>query len=182
MTIRIEEKSLELAMVKAAGRLGVTQSDLGYRILSKTEGFFGLFGKKVSIEAWAKNKAVTRGFPTRVRDEVPSELQEDLRLFLSGIYSKMFGKTVEIKTRHDKNDRVIFDVRCEFLASQLKNSSKMAESFEHLLRKKPRDLRSELPFRIFVDANGTRLAKEKELVEQSLRKPKAGGSDLPQFL
>lgn len=168
MTIRIEERSLELAMVKAAGRLGVTQSDLAYRVLSKTNGFFGLFGKKISIEAWDKNKS-TKNFLARFdyADEIPSDLQEDLHQFLSDLYVKMFGKKVDISVKLEKSGRLIFNLRCDYLASQLKNNTKIAESLEHLLRKKPRHIRSELPFRVFVDANGTRLGKEKDLVDMA---------------
>ena len=56
MTITVEEKSLQLALVKAAGQLGTTQEDLGYKVVNRSSGFLGMFGKKVSIEAWKKGR------------------------------------------------------------------------------------------------------------------------------
>ncbi|MEZ4743630.1 MAG: Jag N-terminal domain-containing protein [Bdellovibrionota bacterium] len=56
MTIRIEEKTLELALLKAAGQLGITQDDLAYEVESESLGFLGLFGKKVAVKAWKKDK------------------------------------------------------------------------------------------------------------------------------
>ncbi len=154
MAIHIEERSLELALVKAAGRLGLTQAELGYRVLSQSGGFLG-FGKKVCIEAWAKDL------------NSDSSLEEDLRQFLLGLYVCMFGKKTDILMEKDLYGRLIFDIQCENLASQFRNSSKIAEAFEHLLRKQPREMRADLPFRIFVDAMGTRLQKEEELVNMA---------------
>jgi spoIIIJ-associated protein len=161
MSIQIEEKSLELAIVKAAGRLGITQSELAYKIIGKNEGFLGIFGKKIQIEAWPKKRSQDHAI-----DEFESieDVQEDLRVFLTGIYFQMFGKHAEVQVRLDKNDRLIFDIKCPYLASQIKNNIKIAESMEHLLRKKPRYFKSELPFRIFVDANNARVEKENDLV------------------
>src|SRR3989338_7682404 len=167
MTFRIEEKNLELALIKAAGHLGITQSDLAYKIISKSHGFLG-FGKKVSIEAWIKNQN-TADFTHKIEatDEIPMDLQDDLRRFLAGIYVRMFGHKPEIRVQLGKNGRMIFDLGCDVLANQFKTNTKIAEAFEHLLRKKPRHIRSELPFRIFVDAKGTRLSKEKDLVSMA---------------
>ena len=55
MSIRVEAKTLDLALVRAAGQLGVTQDRMAYAIEEKSVGFLGMFGKKVVIKAWAKN-------------------------------------------------------------------------------------------------------------------------------
>lgn len=163
MTIRIEEKSLELAMVRAARRLGITQSQLGYKVLSKSNGFLGIFGRKITIEAWPIGETAHVQCHANNLDE----LQEDLRQFLIAIYFRMFAKKVKVDVQLDKNDRLIFNIHCTFLEEQMKNSTKIAESFEHLLRKKPRYLKSELPFRIFIDANHVRIRKEKDLISMA---------------
>src|SRR5207248_2281542 len=53
------------------------------------------------------------------------------------------------------------------LGEMLQNNSKLSEAFEHLLRKKPRHLQQELPFRIFVDFGGVRKNREEELVQMA---------------
>lgn len=169
MAIKIEEKSLELAIVKAASRLGVTQAELAYKILHKSEGFLGFFGKKIEIEAWKKKNGLQenkRGSDLAEHFQEGFDLQQDLKNFLGEIYYCMFGKRVKIDV-HSDDERVIFNIDCGFLASQIKICTKIAESFEHLLRKKPRYLKTELPFRIFVDAQDARLHKEKELVSMA---------------
>ena len=167
MAIKIEERSLELAIVKAASRLGVTQSDLSYRVLNKNAGFLGIFGKKIEIEAWKKNSSYNSNIKKQYIKACSSEeneLQQDLKQFLEEIYRRMFGRHVNIDVQIENDERMIFNIDCSFLASQIKNNTKIAESFEHLLRKRPRHIKSELPFRIFVDAQDTRLNKEQELV------------------
>ena len=50
-SIVIKEKSLNLALIKASGKLGVSLSQLGYEVLEK-KGLFGIFGRMTSIKAW----------------------------------------------------------------------------------------------------------------------------------
>jgi spoIIIJ-associated protein len=50
------------------------------------------------------------------------------------------------------------------IAEIIQTNTKFVESLEHLLRKKPRHLKQELPFRIFIDAQGSRKGREEELV------------------
>lgn len=229
MTVLIEEKSLELALVKAAGQLGVTQDDLGYKVVAKANGFLGMFGKKISIEAWSKvvperrrdrdrggernsernnnrgagasqsNREVrprqnrestqnreasqnreirerreprTPREPRPVREDVtpsvwtPEETQAlttELTDFFRTLCSKMVSEDV---TMHFEvqDDRLILDVDNETIADLMKKNSKLAEAFEHLIRKKPRQVGKELPFRIFVDSQGMRRKREGELV------------------
>lgn len=168
MKVQIEEKSLELALVKAGRQLGVTQSELKYKVLKKSEGFLGIFGKKISVEAWVrKNDTFPKRIPMKEVSEQKISLEKDLKNFLAGIYYRMYGKTVKIHVKKDAHERLILDLQCDKIASLLKNNSRISEAFEHLLRKKPRYLKSELPFRIFVDAKSTRLHKEKDLVNMA---------------
>lgn len=186
MTIRVEEKSLEMALVKAAGQLGVAQSHMEYKVLNESAGFLGLFGKKVALEAWKKEKQ-TRGSKNKsqrsrnprleakreqnphVEKRVLSEsevedLSEDLRLFCEGICSQIDADgEVSVNKVMDGN-RLVLDIQSDYLAAQIMKNAKLAEALEHILRKKPRHLRQELPFRIFVDCNGVRRHREQELV------------------
>jgi spoIIIJ-associated protein len=50
------------------------------------------------------------------------------------------------------------------IAEIIQTNTKFVESLEHILRKKPRHLKQELPFRIFIDAQGSRKGREEELV------------------
>ena len=106
MKIQVEEKSLELAMVKAANKLGVTQSNLSYKILNKSSGFFGIFGKKICIEAWAKrSKSGTYDY---TQSDLPEDLKEDLRRFLVNLCTKIRGEKVVVKADLD-GERLVFD-------------------------------------------------------------------------
>jgi spoIIIJ-associated protein len=192
MTIRIVEKSLELAMVKAAGQLGITQDDLVYRVVSESTGFLGLFGKKVSIDAWKRGENPDAKAPARqqkahqrsrrIADDEGSDpaiekrvlldsevaaLVAELQLFCEGICSHLTQETVSVETLNE-GGRLVLNIKNDYLAGQIAKNTKLAEALEHILRKKPRHLRQELPFRIFVDCNDVRCSREKELVEMAL--------------
>lgn len=181
MSITVEEKSLQLALVKAAGKLGTTQDAISYKVVSESSGFLGVFGKKVSIEAWKKSESNASRRPGprgrssfRQQQDDDSErrvlskkevddLKSNLQKFCAGICSKMLGKDVEVKAEIDQ-DRLVLDIYDDYLAQQLGKNGRIAEALEHILRKKPRHIRQELPFRIFVDVNGIRRSRENELV------------------
>lgn len=195
MTITVEEKSLELALVKAAGQLGVTQDMLEYKVLNESVGFLGLFGKKTAIEAWKKlektkeakprknqnnrkdrksKKATTKNREPQqsanelvekrvLSDQEIEELSEDLRIFCEGICSRIAHAEVKVEKRVEEN-RLMLNILSDDIANQITKNTKLAEAMEHILRKKPRYLRQELPFRIFVDCNNVRTSREEELV------------------
>ena len=72
----------------------------------------------------------------------------------------------ETKVTAEKSpERLVLNIHSEEIAGQFVKNSKLAESFEHLIRKKPRHLKQELPFRVFVDANNVRVERETELAE-----------------
>ena len=92
------------------------------------------------------------------------QLTIELQAFCRGICEAMTGEVTEVSCRMDSAvERLIFDIGSDYFESQVGKNGKLAEAIEHLLRKKPRHIRSELPFRIFVDANGIRTKRETEL-------------------
>ncbi|MFW7382045.1 MAG: R3H domain-containing nucleic acid-binding protein [Oligoflexus sp.] len=92
------------------------------------------------------------------------ELKEDLRRFCEGICSHVSGQAVKV-TGEIVDERLVLDIDDEYLSTQIMKNAKLAESLEHILRKKPRHLKRELPFRIFVDVKGVRRKREFDLVE-----------------
>lgn len=233
-SIRIEAKTVDQALVKASGSLGVTQDQIGYEVVSeKGAGLFGFLtgGAKVEIRAWIKparnesrndrqdgrrggrggrgnggrrggnnqdrsggvqarddrrperrerlntrnndsfrdgeNSDGTPALPKRdlTADELAT-LKQELIEFCSGICQAMTGDSVTV-TADLQEDRLIINIDHEYLAEQITKNSRIAEALEHLLRKKPRHLKQELPFRIFVDVRGSRRARETELVQMA---------------
>jgi len=188
MKIRVEEKTLELALVKAAGQLGITQDDLEHEVVSESAGFLGLFGKKVAVSAWKKgskpasekrrdSRSKRHGAQANRDSQVGEEkkplteqeitsLREELADFCEGICSRIADE--EVKVNHAlENGRLVLNIESDTLATQIAKNTKLAEALEHILRKKPRHLRRELPFRIFVDCNSLRRDRENELVEMA---------------
>lgn len=221
-SVTIEAKSLEQAIVKAAGALGVTQDEVEYQILKEetSKGLFSFFKNPVTqIKAWAKpdqsrhaNSArigerndgrdagrrsssyESRGQRNRTsqdrgekayarRDEeyedvvsgIPAEplspekveaLTVELRDFCAGICERIAGAPVTVTAEVD-DGRLVLNIEHEFIAQQINKNSKLAEALEHILRKKPRHLRQELPFRIFVDVSGLRKRREDDLIQMA---------------
>lgn len=93
-------------------------------------------------------------------------LVEELRAFCADICTNMAGEPVDVVATVD-GDRLLLNVKNSFVTEQLTKNIKLAESLEHILRKKPRHLKRELPFRIFVDADGMRKSREDELKEMA---------------
>ncbi|RZA14641.1 MAG: hypothetical protein EOP10_27700 [Proteobacteria bacterium] len=96
--------------------------------------------------------------------EEVEELKEDLRIFCQDICSAIAGRPISVTAELD-DGRLILDCDDEYLAGQMLKNSKLAEALEHILRKKPRHLKRELPFRIFIDVQGVRRQRETDLVE-----------------
>lgn len=180
--IRVTAKTLDRAIKEASELLNVGLDDVDYRIISKTNGgFFSFIGKKVEIAAKKKGQEGGELFSYNKQsnadknlsnasevEELPQEevedLKEDLREFCAGICSYLTGEEAEVHAEINDN-RLILDVEDEFLASQILKNSKLAEAMEHILRKKPRHLKRELPFRVFVDVKGVRREREENLVD-----------------
>lgn len=207
--INIEARSLEQALVKAAGTLGVGQDELAYEVLKEetSKGLFSFFKNPVvEISAWVK-KAESSRQPHRdtrpARQERPARserqerparpsyrdddhdddhpsgekspplppekveaLQAELRDFCAGIVSRIADEPVNVTSTVD-DGRLVLNVESEYIAQQITKNSKLAEAMEHILRKKPRHLRQELPFRIFVDVSGIRRKREDDLIQMA---------------
>jgi spoIIIJ-associated protein len=205
-SVTITAKSLEQAVVQAAGALGVTQDEIQYEVVKEEtqKGLFSFFKNPVvEIKAWIKDNGAGRaarsggqgeersgGRPRRERERRPAPRREDeehdedgamaakseplppekvealteeLRDFCAGICSRIAGEPVAVTATTD-DGRLVLNVDSEAVAQQIAKNSKLAEAMEHILRKKPRHLRQELPFRIFVDVSGMRKKREDELV------------------
>ena len=182
MPIIVEEKSLQLALVKAARQLETTQDELVYKVVSENSGLFGVFGKKVAVEVWKRNRSGRKG-NNRGRDLGSSNsvtpdqrkllskddilrLSEELRLFCEGICQRITQKPLKVTAQLD-GERLLLNVKCQFLSNQLSENPRLAEAMEHILRRKPKDLKQEMPFRIFFDVNSQRCEREIELVDMA---------------
>src|SRR5690606_36281860 len=84
-----------------------------------------------------------------------------------GIVSRMAGEPTKVQARQEEG-RLILDIEGEFMAQAITKNSKLAEAMEHVLRKKPRHLKQELPFRIFVDVGGVRHKREEDLIQMAV--------------
>ncbi|MCX6129202.1 MAG: Jag N-terminal domain-containing protein [Proteobacteria bacterium] len=171
--VRVTAKNLDLALIEAATRLQVDQNQLDYRVLSQgSSGLFSFLSKKVEISAWKKvlnfDEMMAEDGPEGEVEELSPEevdvLRQDLQGFCRDICSAISGKPVNV-TAELEGGRLILDCDEEYLAGQMVKNSKLAEALEHILRKKPRHIKRELPFRIFVDVQGVRLKREADLVE-----------------
>jgi predicted RNA-binding protein Jag len=224
-TINVQAKTLEQALIKACGTLGVSQEGLGYKILKEdtSKGFMSFFkASSVEIEAWTTSGNQSRSNQTRDRDnsnrdknqrdnnhrdssqqnnrrsepraprkehtpaprnnynddsgeqinveplsaEKTTELVEELRQFCAGICERIAGEPVTVSATNS-DGRLVLNVENEYISSQINKNSKLAEAMEHILRKKPRHLRQELPFRIFVDVSGSRRQREEDLIQMA---------------
>lgn len=185
--IRVTAKTLENALSEAAEMLNVPVGQVEHRVVSQTNGgFFSFLGKKVEISAWKKgvtkpNRRTERLISEDEADEArhhdgPGEdrpeltaaelktLVEDLRVFCEGICGYLSESKPKVEAELEEG-RLILNIDDESLANLFIKNSKLAESLEHILRKKPRHLKRELPFRIFIDVKGVRLNREKDLIE-----------------
>ena len=185
----ITAKTLDLALIRAAGQLGTSSDRVEHQIKTETSGFLGL-GKKITIEAWKNSgrsksrstkgaKSLSKRHPKRHRtsnnentektvlssDQV-AKLKEELTDFLGNVAELTVGEKVSVESALE-NGRLTLDIKSEYLAEQFLKNSKIADSFEHLLKKKPRHIKQELPFRVFVDAQGVRVSREIELSEMA---------------
>lgn len=93
-------------------------------------------------------------------------LREELREFCRNVCEMVVGEAVVVRDELEA-ERLVLEVESDAVRQILARSSKLAEALEHILRKKPRHLRQELPFRIFVDSFGVRKAREAELVQMA---------------
>jgi len=120
-------------------------------------------------EAEAKPSTPAEPLTEQQVESLRLELQDFCKVVCEKISD---GEPTEVLTSI-KDGRLQLDIRNEYIQDQIQRNAKLAEALEHLIRKKPRHLKQELPFRIFIDANGNRKSREEELaqlaVEMSLQ-------------
>lgn len=173
--VRVTAKTLDQALSEAATRLQVNQDQLDYRVLSQgSGGLFSFLAKKIEIAAWKKvfdfddlmadDSQDSIGEVESLSPEEIEDLRRDLQGFCQEICSMIADRKVQVKAVME-GKRLILDCDDEYLAQQMMKNSKLAEALEHILRKKPRHIKRELPFRIFVDVQGVRRKRETDLVE-----------------
>lgn len=160
-------KSIDAAIKEAVKYFNVPSKNISYEVISKTDGgvlsFFGY--KKVAIDAWPSAKMSTLDKEPMAKKEL-DELISDIKKFCRGIC--LFLSTDSCDITHElKDDRLTLNIDNKQIADIMKKNTRLAESIEHLLRKKPRYLKRELPFRIFIDANGLRHQRENDLAEMA---------------
>jgi spoIIIJ-associated protein len=183
--IRVTAKTIDKALQEAASQLGTSVDKLSHEVISQIDGgFLGFLGaKKVEIEVWSKSTSSAPSRPSRQQreeredDEVTvsaeplseketHDLVEDLKGFCAGICERIAQEPVEVSATLN-DGRLVLNIENEYIAAQINRNSKIAESMEHILRKKPRYLKRELPFRIFIDVNGLRMQRESELISMA---------------
>lgn len=169
--IKVTAKNLDLALSQAASLLQIDQAQVDYRVLSQGGGgLFSFLSKKIEIAAWRKevdfDELLTEdvGEVEELSAAEIEALETDLREFCQEICSAISGHEVEVRSELSQG-RLVLDCDDEYLAAQVTKNSKLAEALEHILRKKPRHIKRELPFRIFVDVRGVRRQRETDLVE-----------------
>lgn len=101
--------------------------------------------------------------------EVQAQLEGDIRKFCVDLCGMIVGETVKV-TSTMTDGKMMLEVDNAAIASIIQSNTKFVECLEHILRKKPRDLKQELPFRIFIDAQGSRKGREEELARIALDK------------
>jgi len=181
--ITVQAKSIDLALKNAAQTLNTDKENLEYELISKTDAGFLSFlgGRKVELKVWSKKTKSTRSRKpnqqSRTAAHTPNleplsasetnDLVEDIRQFCEGI-CKFLTSSESVKVSTVVEDgRLKLNIHDDEIATTISKNARLAESMEHLLRKKPRYLKRELPFRIFVDANNIRSTREQELVEMA---------------
>lgn len=101
--------------------------------------------------------------------EMISQLEVEIRTFCKELCEKIVGETVNV-TSHMDPDKLKLEVDNAAIAELIQQQGKFIESLEHILRKKPRHLKQDLPFRIFIDAQGSRKGREEELARVAREK------------
>jgi spoIIIJ-associated protein len=94
--------------------------------------------------------------------EVLAQVELEIREFCKDLCEKIVGEPVKVSSTMTE-DRMQVEVDNAAIAQMIQEQSKFVESLEHLLRKKPRHLKQDLPFRIFIDAQGSRKGRELEI-------------------
>ena len=104
--------------------------------------------------------------PRQLTPEELVNLKTELTEFFKAVVERIIGHTVNVTATEDA-DRLSLVCDDAELSDLLQKNSKLSEALEHLLRKKPRHLQQELPYRVFIDFGGVRRKREEELVQMA---------------
>jgi len=187
--IKITAKSLDIALIRAAGQLGVTQNNLSYEVIHESKkGFFSFFiGKsKVEILAWRNNQGTIRGkntevsksfsqnyklknskskkkFSSPIMMEKKEKVVKLLKSTIEKIISTIFGENIQIVTELQKT-RLILNIKHPSAVELIQKNHRFIGALEHILRKMLQNQKIGFTPIIFVDAEGTRLEHERKLM------------------
>ncbi len=120
--------------------------------------------RKLAISGARSERSTTPVEP--LTEEQLKSIEVELCEYLLTLSKAIVDSSVSLNTRFDDQygfQRLIMDIDESEFAQMILDNSKLRESLEHLIRKKPRHLKRELPFRIFIDGYGQRQAYEAEL-------------------
>ena len=105
--------------------------------------------------------------PVVLSPEKQQALIEELRVFCLDI-CKQVADTEDVSVEAElKGERLVLNIQNEYISGQVMRNTKLAEALEHILRKKPRHLKQELPFRIFIDVGEIRQNRENDLIKMA---------------
>ena len=110
--------------------------------------------------------ATPRVPPRPLAPEELVNLKTEIAEFFKAICERIVGRPIAVHVREEE-DRLCLEADDAELGELLQKNNKLSEAFEHLLRKKPRHLQQELPYRIFIDFGGVRKKREDELVQMA---------------
>ena len=96
--------------------------------------------------------------------EALSQLEIEIRDFCKELCERISGESVNV-TSVMTPEKLQLEVDNTSIAKMIQEQEKFIESLEHILRKKPRHLKQDLPFRIFVDAQGSRKGREQDIAK-----------------
>jgi spoIIIJ-associated protein len=101
--------------------------------------------------------------------EVQAQLEKDICQFCKEICERVVGESVAVSYAMT-DGKLKLEIDNAAVAEIIQTNTKFVESLEHILRKRPRHLKQELPFRIFIDSQGSRKGREEELARMAKEK------------
>ncbi len=107
--------------------------------------------------------------PPPLSPEVAKEVEIEIRNFCMELCERIAGESVSVSTTLTE-ERLQVEIDNPTISAMIKDQNKFVESLEHLLRKKPKHLKQDLPFRIFVDGIGARKGREEEIARVAKEK------------
>ena len=179
MIIEIVDKSIDLALLKGAGQLGVTRDELDFEIINEKKSFLGLFGTKVTVKIWVRKKYSDRKrltlnsdrnrnkkpkvFKTQKIHEISTEAKDEIISFCEELVSKICHDKVEIKLSFTK-DTCNIEANHPTLSNYLSKNTKLAESIEHLIKRLNFLSEENFKYKVFFDSERTRKNRDDKII------------------